>query len=189
MIIVCDIDNCLNDLTEKAIALYNSRTGKNIQMSNITTYNFSECLSQEDADGIKALFKEKKLWDSLEPIKDSQWGIETLINMGHKVILATATHECNFEWKCRWITKNFPMVNIDDVIRMKDKSLIRSDIMIEDCIEQLINSFCERICLNYEWNNDKNLDYVYEIYRAYNWKDIIKSVNNIERKIKKWETQ
>ena len=65
MIIMCDLDAVLNDLIPKTLSLYNSRTGKNIQASDITTYNFSECLSEEDANGIIELFKEKELWDSL----------------------------------------------------------------------------------------------------------------------------
>ena len=187
MIIMCDIDQVLNDLIPKTLSLYNSRTGKNIQASDITTYNFSECLSQEDANGIVELFKEKELWDSLEPLPNSQWGISTLINMGHKVILATATHECNFEWKCHWLSKYFPMINIDDVIRIKDKSLLRVDVMIEDCLKQLIGSVGERICLDYPYNRSISKDYNYDIYRASNWRDIIKYISDIERKIEEWE--
>lgn len=189
MIIMCDIDNVLNDLTTKAIAIYNSRTGKNIKIADITTYNFSECLTQEDADGIVSLFKEKELWDSLSPIKDSKWGIETLINLGHRVIFATATHECNFEWKCQWMKVHFPMINTEDIIRISDKSLIKADIMIDDCLEQLINSYCERICLDYPYNRNDGKDFVYDIKRAYSWTDIIRFVEDIERADREWENQ
>lgn len=187
MIIVCDIDNVLNDLTHKTLALYNSRYGKKIQMSDITTYNFFECLPKEDADGIVELFKEKELWDSLEVLPDSQWGIETLVNVGHKVYLATATHECNFEWKCQWINKYFPMINIDNIIRINDKSLLRADVMIDDCLDNLTKNFCERICLDYPYNKSSSQDYAYDICRASNWREIVKFINDIERKMKEWE--
>lgn len=187
MIIKCDIDNCLNDLTAKAITLYNARTGKNIQLSDITTYNFSDCLPQDDAKGIIELFKEKELWDSLEPLEDSQWGIQTLFNMGHRVVFTTATHECNFAWKCDWMINHFPIDNANDIIRITDKGLITADIIIDDCLEQITKSCCERICLNYPWNISKEKDYVFDIYRAHNWKEIIKYVTTIERKNKEWE--
>ena len=67
MIIACDIDNCINDLTKKAIDTYNFRTGKDIKLSELVSYDFSKCLTQEDAAGICELFKDKELWDSLEP--------------------------------------------------------------------------------------------------------------------------
>ena len=110
MIIVCDIDGVLNNLTEKVLELYNSRTGKKIQQSDITAYNFSECLPKEDADGICKLFQEKELWDSLTPLPHSQKCLKTLVNQGHKVIVATATDPINFEWKCQWMKYHFPFI-------------------------------------------------------------------------------
>ena len=186
MILCVDCDNVLNNLTEKTLELYNSQSGKNIQMSDIISYNFSECLPQEDADGIVSLFKEKELWDSLEPIKDSRWGIETLMNLGHRVIFATATHECNFEWKCQWLKKYFPIINTDDIVRIIDKSLIRADVIIDDCLEQLVGSCCERICFDMPWNQNKEKDFIYDIYRMYSWTDIINIINDIERKNEEW---
>lgn len=186
MIIMCDVDAVLNDLMPKTLALYNSRNGTNIKLNDLTSYNFADCLSTKDAFGISELFNEKNLWESLEPISDSQWGIKTLLNMGHYIVLATATHEVNFAWKCDWIKTHFPMVDNKNIIRIQDKSLIRADIIIDDCMEQLTNSFCDRICLDYPWNRDKDKDYAYDIYRAYNWKDIINFVNEIERRNKEW---
>ena len=52
MIICIDIDGVLNDLVENTLELYNSRNNKYIQVSDITAYNFFDCLSHEDAQGI-----------------------------------------------------------------------------------------------------------------------------------------
>lgn len=184
MILCVDIDDTINNLTERAFEILNSRGGTHRDVSELTNYDFFKCLSKNDAKTLLELFKEKELWDSLTPINDAVWGIQTLLNLGHKVIFATATHECNFAWKCEWMAKYFPMVNTDDIIRIKDKSLIRADVMIDDCMEQLIHNPCERICLDKHWNRDEIKDYVYDIYRAYTWKDIVKFVNEIERKCK-----
>ena len=59
MIIVCDIDCVLNNLCEKMLEIYNARSGKNIQVSDITSYDFKECLPKDDADDLYSLFKEK----------------------------------------------------------------------------------------------------------------------------------
>ena len=189
MIIVVDIDSTLNNLTEMALNLYNSHTGKNIELTDLVDYNFSACLSEEDAQGIKQLFHKKELWDSLPPIPGSQQGIKTLIEKGHKVVFATATHECNFEWKCQWMKEKFPMISIDDIIRISDKSLLRADIMIDDCLEQLTRSSCDRICLDYPYNRNDEKDFIYDIKRAYDWVDIIKFVEEIDRREEEWKTQ
>lgn len=187
MRIACDIDGVLNDLTPKTLDMYNSYTGKNIQMSDITTYDFYECLPKEDADGIIELFKEQALWNSLEPLADSQWGVQTLVDSGHKVIIATATHESNFAFKCNWMQKYFPMINTDDIVRIYDKSLLNIDVMIDDCLSQLTKSVCERICLDYQYNRNSIKDMAYDIHRCHSWLEIIKSIESIERKMTEWK--
>lgn len=186
MIIGVDIDNILNNSTEATIKLYNARTGKNIQMSDIKTYNFIDCLPKDDADGIVALFKEKELWDSLEPTSYSQQGMKKLLHRGHQIVIATATHPINFEWKCKWMEKYFPFIPTDNIIRIMDKSLLDVDVLIDDSLDQLTASICDRICLNYAWNYDVNKDFVYDIHRCKDWKDIIKAVDEIEKEMKKW---
>lgn len=187
MTIMVDIDGILNDLTPKAIELYNSRTGKNIQMSNITTYNFYECLPKEDADGICSLFKEKIFWDSLQPLHDSQKALQKLIKCGHRVFIATATDPVNFEWKCNWMRKFFGFIPTDDIIRIVDKSLLKADVMIDDCMDNLIGNICDRIILDYPYNRNESKDFVYDIHRAYNWGEIVNIIKTIERKNEEWE--
>lgn len=187
MIICFDIDNVMNDLTEKTIAIYNARANKNIQMSDITTYNFYDCLSKEDADGIVALFKEKKLWDSLKPLPHSQEALKKLIKQGHRIFLATATDPVNFEWKCEWLQRYFSCISTDNIIRIMDKGLLRIDVMVDDHLSNLTSNVCERVCLNYPWNQSPSKDYAYDIKRAYSWNDIINIINDIEKEMKEWE--
>jgi 5'(3')-deoxyribonucleotidase len=187
MIIYVDLDQTLNDLVSKTLTFYNALTGKNVQMSDMTAYHIDKCLSEEEVNKVYELWGKKELWDSLEPLPDAQWGIETLVNTGHRVIIATATYYEQFDWKLAWVKKHFPMIDTKDIIRINDKSLLRGDVLIEDNIDNLTKSCCERICLDYPYNCDKNKDWAYGIYRAHNWKEIIKTINNIERKMKEWE--
>lgn len=190
MIIVCDIDNCLNDLTKKTIALYNSRNNTNIQLSDITSYRFSDCLTQKDANGICDLFKEKQLWDSLEPLPKAQNVLKQLVDRGHKIYIATATDPINFNWKCAWMKHHFSFISTDNIIRISDKGLLKCDVLIDDSMEQLTNSVSERICFDYHWNRNDEKDYIYDIRRAKNhWHDVINIINNIERKDEIWESQ
>lgn len=187
MIITFDIDGVLNDLVPKTLALYNARNDKDIKMSDITAYNFYDCLSKEDADGIVALFKEKELWDTLQPLPGSQDGIKKLIKKGHQIFLATATDPINFCWKCDFIKRYFPFIPTDNIIRIMDKSMLRTDVLVDDCLDNLVNSFVSRVCLDYPWNRSTSKDYAYDIRRAYTWKDIVNNIDNIEREIKEWE--
>ena len=69
-----------------------------------------------------------------------------------------------------------------------DTSLLKCDVMIGDCLDNLAGgNICEKICLDYPYNRDTSKDYAYDIYRANNWRDIVYIINDIERKIKEWE--
>ena len=187
MIIICDIDNLINNLAEKTIEVYNSCTNKDIQFSDITSYNFYDCLPKEDADGIVSLFKKKSLWDSLKPLEGSQGGLKKLIKKGHRVYLATATDPVNFEWKIDWLKQYFPFISEDNVIRIMDKSLLKADVIVDDCLDNLIGNFAERVVLDYPWNQNELKDYAYSIRRAYTFNDIVNIINDIEKEMKKWE--
>lgn len=187
MIIAVDFDNILNNLTEKTLEIYNAQSGKNIQMNELTSYNFYDCLNKTDADGMIKLFKNKILWDSLTPIEGSRDGLQKLIDAEHRVYIVTATAPENFLWKISWLKKYFPFFNADNVIRMKDKSLFKCDIMIEDCYEQLIkNKLCHKICLSYPWNSDQIKDWVHGTYRCKNWKQIVEAVCKIQEEVAEW---
>lgn len=187
MRIACDIDGCINNLVDKTLEMYNAETGKNIQISDITAYNFYDCLPKDDADGIIRLFQRKDLWDSLSPAHNSQEGLKTLINRGHKVYLATSTDPNNFAYKTEWLRAYFPFINMNNVIRIMDKSLLNVDIIIDDCIDNLKKSMCERIVIDHPWNQGRSTDYAYDIHRAYDFRDVINIIDEIERRDKEWE--
>lgn len=141
----------------------------------------------EDAEGVIALFRDKELWDSLKPVTGSQVGIQTLMELGHRIIFATATDPCNFEWKIEWLKTYFPFIDTNDVIRINDKGLLKVDVLVDDHLDNLKGNICERICFDYPYNRNKDVDYVYDIFRARSWKEIVKYINDLERKNKEYE--
>jgi len=187
MIICVDIDNCLNNLGEKMLEIYNSRFNKKLQMSDLTSYNFAECMPKCDADALCSLFKEKDLWDSLKPLPGARETLKRLSQKGHRIYLATATDPINFEWKCSWVSTFYPFIPTDHIIRIMDKSMLRVDVMIDDHLDNLIGNICERICLDYPYNRSITKDFSYDINRAYNWSEIEKFIEDIERKNQEWE--
>lgn len=187
MIICLDWDCVLNNLMDKTLEIYNTQSGKNIQMSDLISYNFYDCLDKDDADDIVKLFKNKAMWDSLSPVEGSRKGLQKLLDDGHRVYIVTATATENWTWKISWFKKYFPFFNIDNVVRMNDKSLFKCDIMIEDCYEQLIkNKMCHKIILDYPWNRDESKDWVHGTYRCENWVEIVEAVNKIQDEVAEW---
>lgn len=187
MIICVDWDCVLNNLMDKTLEIYNAQSGKNIQMSDLTSYNFYDCLDKEDADGIMRLFKNKTMWDALTPVQGSKDGLRKLLDAGHRVYVVTATATENWPWKISWFKKHFPFFNVDNIVRMIDKSLFKCDIMIEDNYDQLVkNKLCHKIIFNYPWNADEDKDWVHGTYRCNNWGEIVDAVNKIKEEVETW---
>lgn len=186
MNICIDIDDILCDLVPTGIALYNEKAHKNIQLSDITSFHLHECLDTNDADEILAIFRSKEIYDYLSPIPDSQWGVRSLMECGHHVFLATATPYDSFSNKVEWVCKHFTCVTPNDIICIQDKSILNCDVMVDDKLDNLTKSLCERVILNYPWNISTSKDYAYDIYRCHNWLDIADTINKIERKYKEW---
>lgn len=184
LVVCCDVDNCLNNLIEQTLNMYNERYSTNYTIEDLTSYHLSDNFPLEEAQKMKEMFLEKELWDSLSPIENASWGIQTLINEGYKVYMATSTHYINFPWKVEWIKDKFPFFNEQNVICIHDKSLLKCDVLIEDCYENLINSMADRIIIDYPWNSaSEGRDYVYGINRAYNWEDVVRFVNKIYKEM------
>ena len=187
MRICVDVDDILCNLVSTGVKLYNAKMNKNIALSDITSFHLHECLDCKDADGIVEIFNSNDIYNHLKPIPDSQWGLETLVNQGHHVFLATATPYRSFANKVEWVCEHFTCITPQDIVCIQDKSVINCDIMVDDKLDNLTKNLCERIVLDYPWNRDKDKDFVYDIIRTYGWKDIVNIINELERKDKEWK--
>lgn len=188
-IVVSDIDSCINNLLERTFEIYNERHGTNYTIAQQASYNLEDNFPMYVADEIKEIFLEKELWDSLTPVDGAQWALKSFINSGYDVYLATGTHHVNFPWKIEWLKKHFGFIDSKNIIRIHNKSLLKCDVLIEDCYENLIDAKAPigRILMNKPWNkNSANKDYIYGINRVDNWDDIVKYVNQIYKDEMEW---
>lgn len=186
MKIAIDFDSTLFPTLEKVIEVYNKRNNADIELSQITTYSLYDCLSADVADEIIALFVDKSIYNTLQPYKGSVKAIQTLTNKGHEIIIATATDSKNLEWKEKLLQRYFPFVPKENLIRIHNKKLLNVDVLIEDNLNNLTQTFAERICFNQPWNRDEKADYIYSICRVNHWSEIVEVINEIERKEKEW---
>jgi 5'(3')-deoxyribonucleotidase len=184
--IAIDFDQTLFPTLEKVLEAYNKRHDVNIEISQITTYNLYECLDNAVADELISLFIDKNVYNNLQPYKGSIKAVKTLADKGYEIYVATASDLKNMEWKEKLLQRYFPFIPRENLIRIHNKKLLNIDVLIEDKLDSLIQTFAERVCFNQPWNQDKEADYVYSIYRIHNWSEIINVINNIERKDKEW---
>jgi 5'(3')-deoxyribonucleotidase len=150
-------------------------------------YSLHDNFETDVADELIELFVDKNVYDYLQPYKGAIRAVKTLIEHGHEVYVATSTDLRNIEWKEELLQKYFPFIPKSNLIRIHNKSLLNVDVLIEDKMDNLTQTYADRICFNQPWNIDENKDFAYSIYRVYHWGEINNVINEIERKDKEWE--
>lgn len=177
--VAVDVDCVLNNLMEKTIEAYNTKYNASLTIDIFTEYDIFKCLPPEEAQRFIDLWKDHDLLASLTPLKHAQWGVKQLVEHGYEVYIATATYHSNFSQKVEWLKHYFGMVPEKNIICIYHKGLLKVDVLIDDCIDNLISSrWYERICFDYPWN--RNIwDEAYGIRRARNWLEVIDTVNEI----------
>ena len=182
--IAIDFDSTLFPTMERALEIYNKNHNTNIELSQITTYNLYDSFPTEVADELLNLFVEKTIYDGLQPYKGATRAVKTLTEQGHEIFVATSTNIKNMEWKEKLLQKHFPFIPKNNLIRIYNKALLNVDVMIEDNLENLIQTFADKICFNQPWNQSESKDFAYNIYRIHHWGEINNIINKIDREMK-----
>lgn len=181
MIIACDVDDVLNNLMDVTIELYNYKYGTDYDVSNVTAYNLENCFDEETAKNMRAIFESTtdSIWKKVKPVKGSQEALEKLLLEGHSVYLATHNCPATYGDKVAWIKRFYPFIDESRIICIKDKWMLRSDVMIEDSWQNLLaKPYYHRVLMDQPWNQSTKDD-VYGVYRCSNWKDIVNVINKI----------
>lgn len=189
MIIAIDFDETLFPTLFKVIEIYNKQYNDTLSLNTITTYNLYESLPAQVADRLLELFMNKEVYDDLQPYKGSVKAIQTLVNNGCEVYVATATSVKNLEWKEQLLQRYFPFVPKENLIRIHNKKLLNCDILIEDNLDNLVGTFADRLCFNQPWNQNESADYAYDIHRFSSWGEVVNIINKIEKENEEWEKE
>lgn len=179
MIIAVDIDNVLNNLTERVLEVYNKRYNDSLTVENITKYSIESFVKPECKDDFPKLFLDPEVWNGISVIPDCVEVLKKYHDLGHEIYIVTATETENIHPKSEWLQRVFPFLNIrNNLICIKKKQMLGGniDILIDDCLDNLIGGDYIRVLLDYPWN--RNLDNGYRksdmrsIFRCNDWKAI-----------------
>lgn len=178
-IICCDIDNVINNLQEVVIDLFNERYDAHYTMDDFQSYDVVNTLPTNESVIMKEIYGEYGLYDLVKPLPGAQAGLDKLVNAGHTVYLVTDAVPKTYGEKVAWIKRYFPCIDDSHIVTMKHKWLLKADIMIEDCLENLLaKPYYHRVCYDRPWNRYVH-DYAYDVHRCSNWDEIVDAVNKI----------
>ena len=179
MIIGVDVDNVLNNLTECVLQIYNADSGDNLQLEDITSYNISRFMKPSFREKLPKYFADQRVWDNIQPNTEGFECINNLFKKGHMVYLVTATHPYNVARKYDWLSQYCEFDVYKYLIVACDKSIVQTDVLIDDCSTNLLFRQGVNILYGMPWNEacqDSN------IIRVKNWTEIQELINKEAKK-------
>lgn len=179
MVLCIDIDDTICHMQQAAIDLFNERYGTKYTLNDFNDYDVMNCMPVDHAVKMIEIYGERGFYNHVKPIKGAKEALQKLINDGHQVYLVTNAIPGTYGEKVEFIKRYFPFIDKSHIIAMKHKYLLRADIMIEDCLQNLMaKHYYHRICFDQPWNRQVK-DWVYNIHRCNNWSNVLEVVNKI----------
>lgn len=170
-----DIDNVLNDFTDTVLRLYNQDHGTSFSVSNITTYDIAHSIGIHPEEFVTNYIDHPRTAKYCKPLSGSQEGLRYL-NDRYTVNVVTARSWEQLLDIEDFFGNYFPYIKSSQIIRCVDKYKVPADILIDDCLSNIMSWPCGRILLDYPWNRGIN-DSEHLIFRVPDWKGIINIVN------------
>jgi 5'(3')-deoxyribonucleotidase len=174
--LLLDIDDVCADLIDCWLSLYRISSHHQLYKKDITDWDISKFILPEFKDIIYKIIEDPYIYNNIKPIDGALEGYNYLKNKKdangnpvYEIFFAThSTIGCSGR-KYEWLIENGFDVDHHHYIEIYDKSLLSTDIMIDDNFNNVANAQGIGILFNSPWNEK-----YYDWYpRAYNWKDVI----------------
>ena len=182
MIIGIDLDSVCVSTTQAVCEYINERLPVNLSLEDITSYSIEAALPEQYRWIVNAAFNDAAMWKKVKMISNCAKYIEKLYDDGHEIYFATSSLPQNLRKKINHLSRNMDFLPedyiINHTINIRNKQLLRFDILIDDCLDNLTGDRTYfSIALDYPWNRtDADTP---RFARAHNWKEIYEEVQNV----------
>lgn len=149
--ILVDIDSTITNFGEMLLLANNQLHSTNYRYTNIISYDWFDQTFYTPWKPTEY----QCFWNTVEVNPAAVTAIERWIRQGHQAYLCTASHFNDMlGYKIKRTLKPFnpELINERNVVVAQDKSAILGDVMVDDCVDNLVNFNGLRICYAQPWN-------------------------------------
>lgn len=151
MIVALDVDSVLVECNRRNIARLNKHFGTDFEYEEIDDFEYS-FLTDEQRDFIyEVCWNDPTQYDEIDLSPEWQAVIESLQDMGFRVIACSSPLEGHIKSKYRFLKRYFDRA---DIYLCSDKSLVRADILVDDAPHNLEAWPGYAIVYDRPWNQD-----------------------------------
>lgn len=172
MTILVDIDSTITNFGEALLQANNNEYDTNYTYNQITSYDWFDKTFEDPW----FLTTRHYFWNKVQVNPEAVTTLEDWVKQGYKVYLVTASHFSDTLGRkiCKTLEPfNSDLINERNIIVAQDKSIIKGDVMIDDCIDNLNSSSAFPICFAQPWNKEYLGD------RTSSWEEIKEIVDTV----------
>ena len=179
-----DVDNTIVNTTSCVIAQHYADTGERLTLDDIKTYYIENYVSDDYKDDFHLIFLKKEMWKRVKVIPHCVEVIKRMYDRGDSIYFVTSTEPQNITKKARFLQRTFPFLDIRTrLITTHCKQMIGVDMLIDDCIDNVVEANYTSILMDYPWNSTAIFDdAAYDnIYRVFDWLEVEPMIEYIEK--------
>lgn len=182
MKIALDIDNTIVNTTSCILDQHYADTGEKLTLDDIKSYYIENYVGEDYKYDFHLIFLKKEMWKRVKVIPHCVEVIKRLHDKGNEIYFVTSTEPQNVAKKARFLQRTFPFLNIRKrLITTPYKQILNADLLIDDCVDNVINAQYKSILMTYPWNANFDDASDENIYRVNNWLEVEPMIEYIEK--------
>lgn len=178
--IAVDVDGVVAALHAEWVRRYNEAFDDTFTLERWTTWDIASLVKPECGARYFDILRHDDLYDHVEPMLHALEGVEALREAGHRVVFCTATGVHQAGKKLLWLERHgfLDLVHdgSKDYVEMRDKSLIRADVLIDDYTGNLRGFHGVGVLFYAPWNRD----HLPHHFWVLDWHELVANLQEIE---------
>lgn len=150
-----DIDSVVYSTAQAVLDVHYENTGERLYLSDIKTYCIEDYVSEEYKKDFHKIFLDRRVWKRVKLLPNCVKTIKQFHEMGHEIYFVTSAEATNIHKMFEFLCRTFPFIEVEKrLIATQCKQMIRLDVLIDDCIDNLTGADYFGILFNYPWNEN-----------------------------------
>ena len=176
LIILVDMDDTIEYLTEAWVAYLNEKHGTDVDWRDIKEWDITKKYPSLTPDEVFHPLFEEEFWKTVHPMEDAVEYLHKLSDEGHKIFVVTSSHYKTLMPKLKHVLfRYFPFLTWRNVIVTTCKQMISGDVLIDDAPFNLEDGEYRKILMNAPHNESYDAERN-GMTRVYHWSDIYRLI-------------
>lgn len=184
MKIAIDCDNVVCNTTEAVLEQHYADTGEKLTLNDIKGYYIENYVGDDYKDDFHLIFFKKEMWKRVQVLPHCVEVVKRLHDKGNEIWFVTSTEPQNVAKKALFLQRTFPFLDIRKrLITTHNKQMIKCNILVDDCIDNILNADYVSILMDYPWNSTAIFDDASDdkIYRVFDWLQVEPMIEYIQK--------